>query len=356
MTAARFRLGLVVGKFAPLHLGHVALVDHAARLCERVLVLGWSNPEIPGFGADRRRRWLAETFPQHDTRVLDGRDAPPNDAPDAAHQAYLAQVLQALGQWPDAMVASEPYGVPCAAWLTAALGHRVTPVMFDPARQQVPVSATAVRRDPPAMLSWLPPAVRADLVPRIALLGGESTGKSTLARALATHWVTVSVAEYGRERWEAQGGHLVEADLLAIADEQIRREDLAARVAAPALACDTSPLTTLGYAGWTHGRADPALVQRAQRRYTLTVLCGDEIAFAQDGTRRDAAFRALQQAWYRARLAERGDPWCEVRGSIDTRVAQVIAALRQLAVADDRRAAMRPESARIGASLFPDAP
>jgi nicotinamide riboside kinase len=39
-------------------------------------------------------------------------------------------------------------------------------------------------------------------VRRIALLGGESSGKTTLARALAQSLGTSWVPEYGRQRWE----------------------------------------------------------------------------------------------------------------------------------------------------------
>ncbi|KQV99667.1 AAA family ATPase [Rhizobacter sp. Root1221] len=323
----RFRLGLVVGKFAPLHLGHLALIDHAAAQCDRLLLLSYSNPEFPGLGPERRRRWLAAVCPGHEALVLDGADAPPNSADDRTHQRHLASLLMHLQRRPDAMFASEPYVGPCAAVLSAALGHPVAPVLFDPARALVPVSATAIRARPASMLDWLPAAVRADLVPRVALLGGESTGKTTLAAALAHHWGTVWVAEYGRERWEVQGGELTEPDLLAIAIEQGRREDMAARTAAPVLVCDTSPLTTFGYAHWMHGRADPALADLADRPYTLNVLCGDDIAFHQDGSRLDAAFRTRQQAWYREQLAARGMPWIEVRGPLAARVRATVAAM-----------------------------
>jgi len=322
-----YRLGLVVGKFAPLHLGHLALIDHAGCLSDRVLVLSWSNPELPGCGPEVRRRWLADCLPQHEVVVLDGAGAPPNDAPDLDHQQYLAELLRRLNRRPDAMFASEPYVFPCATVLSDALGHPVRPEMFDPQRRQVPISATRVRERPREMLRWLPPIVRADVVPRVVLLGGESTGKTTLAAALAVRFGTAAVAEYGRERWETQGGRLDEADLLAIAREQTRREDLAARSADPVLVCDTSPLTTLGYAGWTHGRADPALVALAERRYTLSVLCGDEIPFDQDGTRRDVSFRTRQQAWYREQLAARGDRHVEVHGTVAARVEEVERAL-----------------------------
>jgi HTH-type transcriptional repressor of NAD biosynthesis genes len=329
---SRFRLGLVVGKFAPLHLGHVALVEHAAARCDRVLVLSYSRPEFAGCGPERRRRWLQESFPFAEVAVLEAREVPPNAADDATHQRFLAHWLDTrlagrLGLRPDALFASEPYVAPCAAVMSQVFGQPVTPVMFDAERRRVPISATRLRADPPAGLQWMPPAVRADFVPRVALLGGESSGKSSLAAALAAAWGGDAVAEYGRERWVARGGQLEEADLLAIAVEQCRREDLAARSACPALACDTSPLTTLGYALWTHGRADPRLVALARRPYALTVLCGDEIPFVQDGTRRDAAFRARQQAWYRQALAEHGVPWVDATGSLAERVAQVTAAL-----------------------------
>jgi NadR type nicotinamide-nucleotide adenylyltransferase len=329
---SRFRLGLVVGKFAPLHLGHVALVEHAAAHCDRVLVLSYSRPEFADCGPERRRRWLQETFPFAEVEVLEAREVPPNDADDATHQRFLAHLLDTrlagrLGRRPDALFASEPYAAPCAAVMAEVFGHTVAPVMFDAERRRVPISATRLRADPPAGLCWMPPAVRADFVPRVALLGGESSGKSSLALALAAAWGGEAVAEYGREHWEARGGHLEAHDLLAIAVEQCRREDLGARSAFPALACDTSPLTTLGYALWTHGEADPRLAALARRPYALTVLCGDEIPFVQDGTRRDAAFRARQQAWYRQALGERGIPWIDATGSLAERVAQVNAAL-----------------------------
>ena len=343
MNAPRFRLGLVVGKFSPPHLGHLWLIDQAAARCDRVLVLSYSQPEFDRCGSAARCRWLTELCPAHEVVVIDPaglaarcavrgiahRPLPPNEADDLTQQHFLAWLLgEVLQERPDAMFASEDYLAPCARVLGRAFGHPVAPVMGDPARTQVPISATRIREAPQRGLAWLPPVVRADFVPRVVLLGGESTGKTSLAAALAQHLGAPWVAEYGRELWERQGGELAETDLLAIADEQVRREDAAAAGAAPLLVCDTSPLTTLGYSLWRHGRADARLQALADRPYALTVLCGDEIPFVQDGTRQDAAFRARQQAWYREQLAQRpATRWIEVHGPLDERVAQVAAAL-----------------------------
>jgi nicotinamide riboside kinase len=46
------------------------------------------------------------------------------------------------------------------------------------------------------------PQVYADHVQRVAFIGGESSGKTTLARVLAERLQTVWVPEYGRTLWE----------------------------------------------------------------------------------------------------------------------------------------------------------
>lgn len=58
-----FNTGLVVGKFSPLHRGHQALIDHALTRCERVLLLSWSQPEMPGCEAERREACASILIP-----------------------------------------------------------------------------------------------------------------------------------------------------------------------------------------------------------------------------------------------------------------------------------------------------
>lgn len=164
-------------------------------------------------------------------------------------------------------------------------------------------------------------------VRRIALLGGESSGKTTLARALADALGTAWVPEYGRQRWEELRETLDVAELLAVAQRQVQWEDDAMREARGWLVCDTTPLTTLQYCLHDHGTAPAALRALAQRRYDLTVLCEPDFDFVQDGCRRDDGFRAAQHAWTLARLAEQGTaPLC-VRGSVVARVQQVLHAI-----------------------------
>lgn len=167
----------------------------------------------------------------------------------------------------------------------------------------------------------------ASFVRRVTLLGGESSGKSTLARALAAHFGTEFVAEYGRELWTEKEGVLELPDMIAIAERQIELEERAAERALVTLFCDTSPLTTLLYSRDLFGVVEPRLEESARRRYDLTVLCAPDFEFVQDGTRRDTEFRRLQHARYLEELGARGIPHLLVEGGVEDRVVQVARAL-----------------------------
>ncbi len=340
----RFRRGLVVGKFAPLHRGHERLLRHAAAVCDELFIISYSRPELPGCAPARREEWLAARFPGARRLVvtdallrarLPGVETPRNDDPDAgAHRRFVGRLCREIfGTAVDAVFTSETYGDPFAAELTRFFREQepdapaVRHVLVDLERRAEPVSGTAVRADVHGQRRFLSPEVYASFVERVCLLGGESSGKSTLALALARHFGTAAVAEYGRERWEACGGELVFGDLLDIAQRQVAREEAARRGAHRYVFCDTSPLTTLFYSREMFGRADPKLDRLAARPYRLAVLCAPDFPFVQDGTRRDEAFRARGHAWYQEQLARGGQPWIAVGGGVAARVHAVAAAL-----------------------------
>ena len=194
-------------------------------------------------------------------------------------------------------------------------------------RAAASISGTAVRADPAAWWPSLTPGVRAYLCRRVVITGAESTGTTTLARALAERLGTVWVPEVGRAVSEARGMPYVwtDVDFEVIARRQQRDEDRAARISGPILVCDTDALATCIWQERYMGRSTgPVETIAASRSYALSVLTSDDIPFVQDGLRDGEHLRGWMTGRFRERLR---DPWIEVRGSVAERVDQVLTAL-----------------------------
>ncbi|MGD0966659.1 MAG: AAA family ATPase [Candidatus Aquilonibacter sp.] len=232
--------GLVAGKFDPPHRGHALLIDTARARCDRLIVLVVDYAEQT-VAAATRAAWLREIHPGVDVRVIP--DEPTISAEQTDDEAQWIRAF--VGSEPiDVFFSSEHYGEA----LARALGARHFNV--DRERALVPITGTMVRRAPAAMLEWLEAPVRGHYVPRVCVVGSESTGKSTLCARLAAHYATVWVPEYGREyslekRRNGLQGQWVEDEFVHIGFEQQRREDDAARHASRVLICDTDALATM---------------------------------------------------------------------------------------------------------------
>jgi NadR type nicotinamide-nucleotide adenylyltransferase len=167
---------------------------------------------------------------------------------------------------------------------------------------------------------------------RIAILGAESSGKSTLARALAERHATGWVPEYLREFVLTRERVPMSSDQYFIASMQAQREDAAALDARRWLFCDTTPLMTAVYSQHYFGGADVPLVALvATRRYDLTIVTAPDSPWVADGLQRDSD--EVRQQVHRLLLAElnaRGTSYVLVSGELEQRIAQVDDALAAL--------------------------
>ena len=314
----RFDLGVTIGKFLPPHNGHHLLIETALAQCERltVIVCWRADDFIPG---PTRAAWLREAHPSANVIVID--DKPELDDDDS--QLWANLTLGWLGEKPDAAFTSEEYGARWSHFMGCA--H----VCVDMAREQIPMRATWIRANPRAHLDWVSPQVRAHFVPRVVILGAESSGTTTLAQALAAHFQTVWVPEYGREYCEQNWSGLDyvwrSEEFAEIAREQQTRENEAARAANRVLICDTNAWATRLWHHRYMNEFSPAVEEIANAgRADLMILTDVDVPFVQDGIRDGEAIRAQMHQHFVEQLNAQAAPWLLVAGDHQTRLQRAI--------------------------------
>jgi NadR type nicotinamide-nucleotide adenylyltransferase len=312
-----YKTGVVVGKFYPPHRGHKLLIDTAQAQCDRVTVIVCDKPEffIPG---RLRAEWLREIHPGAEVRVITQTLAD-DDSP-----GWAKATIGWLGYVPEAVFTSEDYGEPYARHM----GCRH--VLVDQARLRVPISGTAVRRDPLGSWDYLEPCVRAYFAKRICVLGAESTGTTTMAKALAERYRTVWVPEYGRTYAEGKytaADHVwTTEEFTHIAEQQSRMEDWLARSAEKLVVADTDPFaTTLWHERYMGGPSEAVRQIADGRKYDLYLLTADDIPFAPDAVRDGEHIRHQMHRRFIEALRETGRPFAILAGSHEERLKQAVA-------------------------------
>ncbi|MFC4161020.1 AAA family ATPase [Chitinimonas lacunae] len=353
--SVRYQHGLVIGKFYPPHLGHLYLIQTAARHCRQVTVVVMAA-DRESISLRQRVSWLRESLSEWPQVAVSGvvDNLPVDYHSDkiwsqqvALMRAGVALADAEVGRTPakvDAVFSCEHYGAELARRFEAA------DVRLDGERHLYPISGTAVRGDPAAYWEWLPATTRAGLALRVVLIGAESTGKTTLARQLTKHFrsrggawaASRMVAEYGREYWVNRLA-LARAELgrepafseiswdasefVHIAHEQNRREQQAAREGGPLLLCDTDAFATSIWHERYLGLEEPPLdINPAKlpgrRCYLLCDVAGTP--FVQDGWRDGEAIRDWMQGRFLARLEQAHCNAFLLDGPLSLRLEQAI--------------------------------
>ena len=356
MSGRATRHGLVIGKFYPPHEGHHLLVGTAAACSERVTVLVLSH-EVESIPHATRVAWLREVHADQPHVTVHGIvDDHPVDFTDAAiwdlHEAVFRAGIAAITDEPvTAVFSSEEYGPE----LARRLGAVAVPV--DDERGLAPVSGTAVRADPVRHWDRLAPPVRAWFARRVVVLGAESTGTTTVSRALVdalrarggahglTQWVpeqcrATAIAKLAADRavavlagrppprmedlvWRSE-------DFRTMAEQQHATEEAAARAGGPVLVCDTDVFAVGIWHERYLGHADPEVADLARRHplYLLTHHAG--APFVQDGVRDGEAIRPWMTERFQEALEASGRATVVLTGPLEDRIATGLRAIDRL--------------------------
>lgn len=165
---------------------------------------------------------------------------------------------------------------------------------------------------------------------KIAVVGPESTGKSTLSEALAREMQTLWVPEFARGYLETLGREYTEADLLAIAKGQVSNEDALLPQAGELLVCDTDLNVVKVWSEHKYRRVHTWILEEiARRKYDLYLLTYIDTPWQYDPQREypEPAMRHYFYNIYRDIVMNSGVAWADVRGTHEQRMQTALQAI-----------------------------
>ena len=168
---------------------------------------------------------------------------------------------------------------------------------------------------------------------RIAILGPESTGKSTLAAALAAYFQEPWVPEVAREYLEKLHRPYAFEDLLQIARQQMQLEDELAGEAKSYLFCDTDLRVIQVWSLHRFGKIDPWVLKELERRtYDLILLCATDLPWQADPLREHPELEIREQLFEQyLQLAKRsGFSYQIIAGDASERLRTAIEAVEYI--------------------------
>lgn len=166
---------------------------------------------------------------------------------------------------------------------------------------------------------------------KVAVVGAESTGKTSLASALATYYQVPWVPEFAREYLEQLGKPYTQQDVEAIAKGQLESEDrLLAKTPTP-LICDTNLLVIKIWMDNAYGTTPQWILDEiAYRHYDLYILTDFDIPYEPDPLREHPEMRDYFTNLYRHELETRQCKYIYVTGNHEERMADCINKINKL--------------------------
>lgn len=292
----RYKVGMYGGSFDPLHLGHISDIIKAAAVCEELYVMiSWCEGR-ESTSKELRYRWILNcTKHLPNVRIILVEDQAVSKEvynTDYYWEKGARDIKNTIGKPIDAVFCGSDY-----------LGTNRFESLYCPEsaviyfdREEVPISSTEIREWASAHWDYLPDVCKDYYARKVLVVGGESTGKSTLVQNLALAYNTNYVAEYGRVTADYAGGE----DFMLADDlyENLLRQRIniidAAKKSNRILFVDTDAITTLFYSRFLLQNQKQievceklATAINEMTQWDLVLFLEPDVEFIQDGTRNE---------------------------------------------------------------------
>ena len=323
-----YNVGIYGGAFNPLHQGHIRCIIEAANQCRELHIIisrGLSRNEIE---PRIRYRWIYQVT-KHigNVRLHFIEDLAP------AKEAYTEEYWHRDAQKVKSMVGKPIDVVFCGSdydensfWKQCYKESELYIVGRNG------ISSTEIRRNPFAHWECIPNVVKPYFTKKVLLIGGESTGKSTLTINLANYYNTNYIDEVGREISERSGTDLMmlPSDFTDILLNHKMNEIEAIKHSNKVLFIDTDCLITRFYIDFLDDPQNEKSKNQALadaisdlNHYDLVFYLEPDVEFVQDGDRSEviAADREKYGNRIKRLFDDRGIDYICVGGTYQERFA-----------------------------------
>ena len=178
------------------------------------------------------------------------------------------------------------------------------------------------------------------MLKKIAIIGPESTGKSTLCEQLAKHYKSLWCPEYAREYLLKHGKKYKYDDLLTIAKGQLALEDeyidlankgrlhLPFTIHHSPLFIDTDMYVMKVWSEFVFGKCHRYITgQLKERKYDFYLLCNTVLPWVKDELREYPDLETRQKLYhiYKNLMISQPVPWTDITGNYEERLQKAIA-------------------------------
>ncbi|WP_323755233.1 ATP-binding protein [Roseivirga sp.] len=166
---------------------------------------------------------------------------------------------------------------------------------------------------------------------KVAIIGPESTGKTTLTKVLADQYNTVWVPEYARDYLNQLDRPYVQSDLLEIAKGQIDSQKLKKKAARELLFCDTDLHVIKVWSEHKYGTCDPWILNQLKvQYYDLYILTFFDVPYEDDPLRENPEMRPHFFDIYHNLMKDNDKAFIVAQGDLQTRLEQAKKAIGAL--------------------------